>query len=131
MTMNYCTVNGKTRVWIEGSEDTQAALRAVARASYELAHPVGMGILHFIPGGTLTDKECDAFIQDDGLYMDWVKGRQCKTRLLLDDSGDFILNNRLFERDRGSPDAVFSLAIKKLNRGSSSGGEAGYQRGAR
>ncbi len=112
--MNYTTVNGKTMVQIEDGEDRQTVLRAIARASYDLALPAGTGFLHFTPGGALSDKECDALIRADGLSMDYVHGRQCKTFLKADNSGVLVLNNYLFERDRGSPDAVLTSAIEKL-----------------
>ncbi|MFH0835500.1 MAG: hypothetical protein V1881_04100 [Candidatus Micrarchaeota archaeon] len=85
-------------------------LQLVARVSYDLARPVGMGRLQ--PYETPTDKvkfseyiklkklkrydELDPVV----LHMDYVNGRQCKTVIMRDAEGRFIFDAALFGRDR-------------------------------
>ena len=85
--MRFETVDGKTDVFLEDGEETQAVLRAIVRASFELARPAGLGHLHFKDESKLTDEDADRFINippkmgSAVVYMDYVEGRQCKTIL--------------------------------------------------
>jgi hypothetical protein len=69
---------------------------ALLAALYEHAVPVGMGMLHFTPGGMSTD---DAQALIDGnprLYFDYVRGRPLKVDL----SGEEMFTG-LYNRDQG------------------------------
>lgn len=51
------------------------------KAAYDLSRPVGMGFMHYQPGG-LTDEEAQSLVQPNGrVRMDYVKGRCCKFKI--------------------------------------------------
>ena len=106
--------NGRNKVEIlPGSMPIRDVLLAVARASYELAYPVGRGILQ--PYETpVSELDFSKMLEKDGLYMDYVCGRQCKTVVRIDENGRLILDAWLFERDRGSVESMLDVAKKDL-----------------
>lgn len=100
-------------------ETPRNALRSIAVASFELARPAGMGRLHFDGGTTIRPEDADRFIQDwEGglsLSMDYVEGRQVKTKIDTNDDGEMVFDGDLFERDRGNPDPMFKRAQEILD----------------
>lgn len=100
-------------------ETPRNALRAIAVASFELSRPAGMGRLHFDGGTTLRPEDADRFIRDwEGqlsLSMDYVEGRQVKTRIHTDEAGKMVFDGYLFERDRGNPAPMFQRAQEILD----------------
>ena len=107
-----------THIYVEKGETEQLVLRAIVKASFELARPAGMGWMHFKSNQQMTDEEVDQFITltprsaDDKsvVDMDYVQGRQCKTYISRVEEGHFTLANRSYERDRGTPDTMLNRA---------------------
>lgn len=116
--MRYEKTDGITHIYVEEGETEQIVLRAIVKASFELARPAGMGWIQFKDSKQMTDNEADSFITLTPRYaadksvvnMDYVQGRQCKTYISRNDQGHFTLANRSYERDRGAPDPMFNRA---------------------
>jgi len=118
--MRIETIDGTTHIYVERDETEQTVLRSIAKASFELSRPAGMGFLHFDAGaGEMTDEQADQFINLKSAYgvleMDYVGGRQCKTYISKKGDGHFTLNNFLFERDRGDVTPLFDRAQEILS----------------
>ncbi len=71
-------------------------LKEVIRAFYEEAIPVGMGMLHYRPGG-ISDEEIEKIIKSGGtafgykdehtvVNLDYIAGRRVKTRIYDNDT---------------------------------------------
>ena len=65
------------------------------QALYAASKPLGMGMLHFVPGG-MDDEEAKNMCKGEQLYFDYVRGRVIKCNI----SGD-VLDPRLYDRDNG------------------------------
>lgn len=110
--MNWCKEDdGDIHIYLDNSEDERNVLRAIAKASFETARPAGMGFLHFNAATSLTDEIVDRLISPNGVQMDYVEGRQCKTFIRKVDVGHFTMNAYLYERDRGNVDAMLESAV--------------------
>lgn len=111
-------IGGITHIYVEKGETEQLILRAVVKASFELARPAGMGWMHFNDKQQMTDEEVDQSITLTPRYagdksvveMDYVQGRQCKTYINKVEEGHFTLGNSSYERDRGVPDPMLDRA---------------------
>lgn len=118
--MRYEKLNGVSHIYVENGEDERLVLRAVVKASFELARPAGMGWLNFGEEQQMTDEDSDRFISnplqcnDRVVEMDYVGGRQCKTYLRKVEEGHFILFNNAYERDRGLPEPMLEKAKEIL-----------------
>lgn len=111
--MRYETINGTTHIYVEKGETDQEVLRAIVKASFELARPAGLGWIHFNDEQGMTDEMADEFVdlsRDVVVSMDYVQGRQCKTVIFKEKKDHFTLNNNCFERDRGLPDTMLDRA---------------------
>ena len=101
---------GETHIVLDTSEEEELeVLRAIVRASFELAGPVGLSAVDYMPEYRLSDSEADQWIRSvprshDSCVvdMDFVQGRQCKTVLSKEAAGHFSLDTRYFERFRGN-----------------------------
>jgi len=118
--MRFERINGISHIFVSQKKE-QEVLRAIAKASFALAQPVGMGLTHFRGNHILTNEEADSFISEsfDGqqiivLEMDYVKGRQCKTYIRKIEDGHFVLLNNVYERDRGLPESMLKKAKEIL-----------------
>jgi hypothetical protein len=114
--MRYQTIEGETHIYPEGEETELEVLRAIVKASFELARPAGMGWLHFNDGQRMTNMFADQCISlppkcgDMVIDMDYVQGRQCKTYVHKVDENHFILANHPYEIDRGLPNPMLDRA---------------------
>lgn len=118
--MRFERINNISHIFVS-QKNEQEVLRAIAKASFALAQPVGMGFIHFNENHVLTNEEADSFISEsfDGqkiivLEMDYVKGRQCKTYVRKIEDGHFVLLNNVYERDRGLPETMLQKAKEIL-----------------
>jgi len=115
--MRHEKIDGVSHVYIEEGEDEHQVLRAIVKASFMLAQPVGMGWINFSKEHQMTDDVADRFITKCDhivIEMDYVGGRQCKTYLQKIEDGHFTLLNRTYERDRGLPEPLFEKANEIL-----------------
>jgi hypothetical protein len=116
--MRHEKINGATHIYVEEGETEQQVLRAIVKASFELARPAGMGWLHFNDSQQMTDEIADQCIMLEPncagdktiINMDYVQGRQCKTRISRVEEGHFMLANYSYERVRGVPDPMLDKA---------------------
>lgn len=116
--MRQGKISGITHIYVEKGETEQLVLRAIVKASFELARPAGMGWVHFNGNQQMTDPDIDQFITLTPRYagdksvvnMDYVQGRQCKTHISRVEEGHFTLANNSYERDRGVPDPMLNRA---------------------
>lgn len=116
--MRHEKIAGISHIYMEQGETEQLVLRAIVRASFELARPAGKGWIHFNGNQQMTDEEVDQFITLTSRYaddksvveMDYVQGRQCKTYINRVEEGHFTLANRSYESDRGAPDPMLGRA---------------------
>ena len=99
----------ETHIILDASEEEREVVRAIVKASFELAGPVGLSAVDYVPGYRLSDSEADQWIRsvprshDSCIVdMDFVQGRQCKTVLSKEAAGHFILDTRYYERFRGN-----------------------------
>lgn len=111
--MEYRKINENAVEILPGNTPILDVLLAVARASYELAVPVGRGFLQ--PYSTpVNEIDFSKMLDVTGLYMDYVCGRQCKTRVGIDEKGRLIFNASLFKKDRGPVEPMLDIAKKNL-----------------
>ena len=79
-------------------EITGCDLKEVAKAVYDLSHPVGMGILHYRER-PLTDEEAEKVVSLSGggfaLDMDYVNGRACKFSVIEEDGKLYMFDTWL------------------------------------
>ncbi|HEX8974829.1 MAG TPA: hypothetical protein VF817_05120 [Patescibacteria group bacterium] len=115
--LTYEKIDGRTNIHINGDAGAEkAVLRAIVIASFELSRPAGLGFLHFDKSTKMTEDEADRFISlpprhgDVVIEMDYVQGRQCKTVVWKKGPGHYLLNDHLFERDRGSIEPMLEKA---------------------
>lgn len=109
-----------THIYMENGETEQQVLRAIVKASFELARPAGMSWLHFDDSQQMTDEIADQFISLEPRYegdetvidIDFAQGRQCKTYVSRIEPRHFTLDNYSYERDRGVPDPMLDRAKK-------------------
>jgi hypothetical protein len=118
----FKTCKETTHIYIEEEETERQVLRAIVRASFNLAKPVGMGWLHYKSETAMTDEDADQYIslpprdsRDEVICMDYVQGRQCKTYINKVSDGHFLLSNQVYECNRGTPDIMLAQAEKLLN----------------
>lgn len=129
--------NGDIEI-IPGETPLKVLFETMARISYELARPVGMGYLQrFETTAEGVDfsrhMELKAVFEKRkwfnwllgpeqvgeevrGLNMDYVNGRQCKTNVWKNDEGKFVFNAYAYERDRGSPELFLDKVKSALER---------------
>lgn len=118
--MDYEKIDGITHIYVGDGETERQVLRAIAKASFELARPAGLGWIHFNDKEVVMLNEAEMFISLPPRYndivvdMDYVQGRQCKTLLFKKGDGHFTLSNRLYERDRGTPEPMLDRAKEIL-----------------
>lgn len=116
--MRHEKINGTTHIYVEKGETEQQVLRAIVKASFELARSAGMGWMHFNDSQKMTDEIVDQCITLKPRYesdktvisMDYMQGRQCKTYVSRVEDGHFTLGNNSYERDRGVPDPMLDRA---------------------
>lgn len=115
--MRFFNEKQSTFIVLEALEEERAVLRAIVKASFELALPVGLSVIDYNPHSSLSDVDADRFIRSvprscDGsvIDMDFVQGRQCKTAILKETPGRFRLDSKYFERYRGSCAPVLQRA---------------------
>lgn len=114
--MKYENQNGTTHIFVENGENEGPVLRAIVKASFELARPAGMGWVHFDDSQEMTDETAEQFINYAAysgvtvIEMDYVEGRQCKTFVSRVADGHFTLANHSYERDRGTPEPMLDRA---------------------
>lgn len=116
--MRYEKQDGTTHIYVEQGETEQQVLRAIVKASFELARPAGLGWIHFNAEQPMSDEDADQFTTLTPRYegdksvigMDYVQGRQCKTYISRVAEGHFTLSNGSYERDRGVPDPMLDRA---------------------
>ena len=79
--------------------------KKIFAALYNNARPVGMGLVHHVPG-PLSDGEIEQLFRscEEDLYFDYVKGRSMKINL----NNDF-LDSYLYDRDNGEDAAKLAL----------------------
>lgn len=136
--MRHEKVEGTTHIYLDEGETEQQVLRAIVKASFELARPAGLGWMHFNDSQQMADEIADQLITlegetafkqftKDGLVpvpesgrtstvvaMDYVQGRQCKTYIRREGNGHFTLGNRAYECDRGTPEPMLDKAKEIL-----------------
>lgn len=74
-------------------------------ALYNNSHPLGLGMLHFVPGD-LTIAEAHTILDDSRGYADYVNGRVIKAKL---PHGCESFSPRLYDRDNGEGAALRAL----------------------
>jgi len=129
--MRYEKQNGTTHIYVENEETEQQVLRAIVKASFELACPAGLGWMYFNDSQQMTDEIADQCITLEPRYeddknvvdMDYVQGRQCKTYVSRVEQGHFTLADHSYECDRGVPDPMLDRA-KEIIAGKQSTGLA-------
>ncbi len=85
---------------IPGNHSVQEVLEAVARVSYDLASPAGFGIFK-AHSTQSSDVDFSKYVSKDGLRMDYVNGRKCKTNVVIE-KGRLEFIAHLYEATRGS-----------------------------
>lgn len=118
---------GETHIILDASEEEREVLRAIVKASFELAGPVRLSAVNYVPEYRLSDAEADQWIlsvprsHDSCVVdMDFVQGRQCKTVLSKEATGHFSLDTRYFERFRGNWGPVLYRARDLVTEGKAS-----------
>lgn len=108
-----------THIFVEGDETEVDVLRAIAKASFKLARPVGLGIAHHVEDLELTDEQADMMVDPNrgvGIKCDYLQGRQVVTRVARVSEGHFEFDDYIFERDRGTVVPMLEL-VQALLRG--------------
>lgn len=80
----------------------------VLAALYNAAQPLGMGILHFVPGDMPVD-DAQVLLNEGQTYFDYLHGRLMKVDLAQD-----VLDERLYDRDNGPGAAEAALRKARL-----------------
>lgn len=118
--MRYEKIEKDYHIYTEKGEAEQELLRALVKASFELARPAGSGWTHFQEDAVMPDEDADQFIslpprwKDTVVKMDCVQGRQCTTSVSKVTEGHFKLDGWLYEQDRGTPEALFKRVTEIL-----------------
>lgn len=120
--MQIVTEKNDTHIILDENESEKDVLRAIVKASFEMAEPVGLSAIDYQADDELTDAEADLLIRAEPrsydscmIDMDFVNGRQCKTMLMKDADRRFVLYGRYFERFRGAPGPVLNRAADMLS----------------
>ncbi len=117
--MRYEEFEGITHVYVGKDETEQEVLRAIVKASFELARPASPG-----DNQEMTDKVANSFInlsydhRDSGyivVEMDYAQGRQCETYIEKISQGHFILWDHVYTKNRGTPEPMFDRANNILD----------------
>jgi hypothetical protein len=121
--MRFFKRDDETYIVVEATEEELAVLRAIVKASFDLANPVGLSVLNYHPEYSLSDAEADQWIKSITGFQDYrvvdmnfVQGRECKTILSKDAPGQFRLNTKYFERYRGSCMPMLERARELVSR---------------
>src|SRR5215216_4259701 len=121
--MRFFKRDDETYIVVEATEEGLAVLRAIVKASFDLANPVGLSVLNYHPEYSLSDAEADQWIKSITGFQDYrvvdmnfVQGRECKTILSKDAPGQFRLNTKYFERYRGSCMPMLERARELVSR---------------
>jgi len=102
--MRYEKIETTTHIYVEKDETEQEVLRAIVKASFELARLD----LHFNDNQEMNNKIADLFIilpsdhrdyEGTVVKMDYVQGRQCKTYIEFVKECHFILWDFAYKRD--------------------------------
>lgn len=120
--MRHEKIDGIAHIYVEEGETEQQALRAIVKASFELARPAGLGWNQFDIGHALTEEQADIFIifgdftvaGQTVVRMDYVFGRQCKTVIYRESPGHFTLHKHFYESARGIPEPMLERAKEIL-----------------
>ena len=118
--MRHEKIEDVTHIYVEEGETEQQVLRAIVKASFELARPIGFSRQHFDASQKMTEEVADKFInllphhRNVVVDMDFVQGRRCKTKLSKQNDGHFTLDNYLYEQDRGTPELMLDRAKEIL-----------------
>lgn len=98
-------------------EVTKEQIPLLVAGAYNLSVPIGMGHLHYSPE-SLTDDEVDSLIDMDNrevVYMDYIKGRQCKFNIFKDkETNKFYINNTWYDHDEYVFGELLDLAGIKI-----------------
>lgn len=121
--MRFFKRDDETYIVVEATEEELSVLRAIVKASFDLADPVGLSVLNYHPEYYLSDAEADQWIKSITrihdcrvVDMNFVQGRECKTILSKDAPGQFRLNTKYFERYRGSCTPMLERAREIVSR---------------
>lgn len=116
--MRFTRNNGGIFIFCENEETEQDVLRAIVKASFETAISFRMGLLHYNPDTILTDNDADGWIdltQAHVLNLDYIEGRQVKTRIDRNEEGQLVLYEELYRMGRGAtPDVMLTRAQELL-----------------
>lgn len=114
--MTFETQDGKTIIYIDKDETEKEVVRAIIKASFDLADmgPGPYTARQYNPEDVVSDEEADRIMQLHVnfiiLNLDFHRGRRCKTTLTRIMAGIFQLDNTAYEQDRGNPDEMLALA---------------------
>ena len=114
--MLYEKIGSDYRIYMEEGENELAVLRALVKASFELASATVIGLLHSNDEIRMTDEMTERFIslpprhRSEVVSMNYVRGRQCKTYIQRIGDGQFSLSGFSYERGRGTPEPLFARA---------------------
>ncbi len=110
-------VGRETHILIPSGQE-EAVLKAIARASFDLAEARGMGIMQYDAGQVLSEDLLNRIVHKEGelaLQMSYVSGRVCQTEIHRGAvPGQFIVDDFRFERDRGPIEPVLRRAQELL-----------------
>ena len=118
--MRYEKVGEDHHIYLEEGETEQQVLRAIVKASFELARPAGLGWMNFKEDTMMSDVMADRCISlppgfgDLVIDMDYIQGRQCKTFVKKVAEGHYRLLNRSYECDRGAAEPMLDRAKEIL-----------------
>ena len=123
--MDYKKINDREIEINPGETPIQELLETIAKVSYELARPVGNGI--FAAFATKSeDIDYSRFVSSNGVDMDYVNGRQCKTSVSVNENGTLTFDASLYQTDRGSPE-LFLDKVKSTLEGKVEGAETNVE----
>jgi hypothetical protein len=128
--MKFIQDNGEIEIILDGADEERAVLRAIVKASFELASPAGLSVVDYVPEHQLNDAEADQWIRtvprshDNRVVdIDFIQGRQCKTVVAKEACGRFVLDLPYFERYRGSCFPMLQRARELVGQTKSSSAE--------
>lgn len=81
-------------------EIPEEKLGDLIRHTYALSRPVGMGMLHFMPGPIPEETVTTILNNKYGVSMDYVHGRQCKMSVGQED-GKYFISRRWPDHSKG------------------------------
>ncbi len=116
--MRFTRNNGEILIFCENEETEQEVLRAIAKATFETAISYRMGLLQYNPNTILSDSDVDEWInldQEHVLNLDYIEGRQVKTRIDRNEEGQLVLYEEFYRTRRGAtPDVMLTRAQELL-----------------